>query len=57
MADFGVFAAIGGVGLVTATVAAGLALRNDAGAPTYVAVLFGISGFLINVMSSDPPGW
>ena len=52
MADFGVFAAIGGVGLVTATVAAGLALRNDAGAPTSVAVLFGLSGFLIN---AHPP--
>ena len=52
VADFGVFAAIGGVGLVTATVAAGLALRNDAGAPTSVAVLFGISGFLIN---AHPP--
>jgi hypothetical protein len=52
VADFGVFAAIGGVGLVTATVAAGLALRNDAGAATSVAVLFGISGFLIN---AHPP--
>ena len=52
VADFGVFAAIGGLGLVTATVAAGLALRNGAEAPTYVAVLFGISGFLIN---AHPP--
>jgi hypothetical protein len=52
VADFGVFAAIGGVGLVTATVAAGLALRNEVGAPVSVAVLFAISGFLIN---AHPP--
>jgi hypothetical protein len=52
VADFGVFAAIGGIGLVTATVAAGLALRNDAGAPVSVAVLVAVSGFLIN---AHPP--
>jgi hypothetical protein len=52
VADFGVFAAIGGLGLVTATVAAGVALRKDAGAPLSVAVLLAISGFLIN---AHPP--
>jgi hypothetical protein len=52
VADFGVFAAIGGIGLVTATVAAGVALRNDAGAPVSVAVLVAVSGFLIN---AHPP--
>jgi hypothetical protein len=50
--DLGVFAIIGALGLVTATVAAGVALRTDAGAPVSVAILFGLSGLLI---TAHPP--
>ena len=50
--DLGVFASIGGLGLITAAIAAGVALRRHAGAPLSVAVLLGISGFLIN---AHPP--
>jgi len=50
--DFGVFAAIGSIGLVIAMIAAGVALRRNAGAPLYVAVLLGLSGFLI---TAHPP--
>jgi hypothetical protein len=51
--DLGVFAAIGGLGLITATIAAGVALRRNAGGPLSVAVLLGLSGFLI--MAHPPP--
>ena len=50
--DLGVFASLGGLGLVTAAIAAGVALRRHAGAPLSVAVLLGMSGFLIN---AHPP--
>jgi hypothetical protein len=46
--DLGVFAGIGGIGLITAAIAAGVALRREAGAPLLVTVLLGLSGFLIN---------
>lgn len=52
VSDFGVFASIGGLGLITAAIAAGVALRRHAGAPLSVAVLLGFSGFLIN---AHPP--
>ena len=50
--DLGVLATIGTLGLITAAIAAGVALRRNAGAPLYVAVLLGLSGFLI---SAHPP--
>lgn len=50
--DFGVFAIIGSLGLVVATLAAGMALRADARAPVTIAVMFGLSGFLI---TAHPP--
>jgi hypothetical protein len=50
--DMGVFATIGGLGLITAAIAAGVALRRHAGAPLSVAVLLGVSGFLI---TAHPP--
>jgi hypothetical protein len=49
--DFGVFAIIGSVALLTATIATGLALR-DAGAPAWAPAVFGIAGLLI---SGHPP--
>jgi hypothetical protein len=50
--EFGVFAIIGGLGLITAAIAAGVALRRNAGAPLAAVVLLGLSGFLIN---AHPP--
>jgi hypothetical protein len=50
--DFGVFSIIGGLAFITATIAAGLALRRHAGAPRSVAVLLGVCGFLI---TAHPP--
>jgi hypothetical protein len=50
--DLGVFSSVGGLGLITAAIAAGIALRRNAGAPLSVAVLLGLSGFLI---SAHPP--
>ena len=50
--DLGVFAIIGSLGLITALIAAGVALRRNAGAPLSVAVLLGLSGFLI---TAHPP--
>ena len=50
--DMGVFAVPGSLGLIVALIAAGVALRKEAGAPTSVAVLLGISGFLI---TAHPP--
>jgi hypothetical protein len=49
--DLGVFAAIGSVALVIATVAAGIALR-DVGAPRWTPAALGLSGFLI---TAHPP--
>jgi hypothetical protein len=46
---FGVFGSIGSMGLIVAAIAAGVALYRHAGAPVSVAVLLGISGFLITV--------
>ena len=43
---------IGGLGLIVATIAAGIALYRHAGAPVSVPILLGISGFLI---TQHPP--
>jgi hypothetical protein len=50
--DVGIFVSIGNLGLVTSMIAAGVALRGRAGAPLSVAILLGISAFLI---SAHPP--
>jgi hypothetical protein len=50
--DLGVFAVLGSLGLIVALIATGVALKREAGAPTSVAVLLGISGFLI---TAHPP--
>jgi hypothetical protein len=50
--DFGVFSTIGSLSLIVALIATGLALRREAGAPQSVAVLLGVSGFLI---TAHPP--
>jgi hypothetical protein len=50
--DMGVFAIPGSLGLIVALIAAGIALRKEARAPTSVAALLGISGFLI---AAHPP--
>jgi hypothetical protein len=50
--DLGVFAVLGSLGLIVALIATGVALKKEAGAPTSVAVLLGISGFLI---TAHPP--
>lgn len=50
--DLGVFAVLGSLGLVVSLIASGIALKKEAGAPTSVAVLLGISGFLI---TAHPP--
>jgi hypothetical protein len=50
--DFGVFTTIGSLGLITAMIAGGVALRRHAGAPLAVAALLGLSGFLI---TAHPP--
>jgi hypothetical protein len=50
--NFGVFGNIGSLALITATIAAGVALRRHAGAPFAVAALLGVSGFLI---TAHPP--
>jgi hypothetical protein len=50
--DFGVFGSIGSLALITAAIAAGVALRRHAGAPLSVAALLGVSGFLI---TAHPP--
>ena len=49
---FGVFGSIGSFGLIAALIAAGVALRQRAGAPLSVPVLLGLSGFLI---TAHPP--
>jgi hypothetical protein len=48
----GVFTSIGSVAFITAAIAAGVALRHEAGAPLAVALLLGLSGFLI---TAHPP--
>jgi hypothetical protein len=48
----GVFGSIGSLGLITAAIAAGIALYRHAGAPVSVPILLGLSGFLI---SAHPP--
>ena len=50
--DLGVFAVLGSLGLIVAFIATGVALKREAGAPTSVAVLIGISGLLI---TAHPP--
>jgi hypothetical protein len=50
--NLGVFAVIGALGLIVATIAAGLALRNRAGAPLSVAILLSLSGLLV---TAHPP--
>jgi hypothetical protein len=50
--DLGVFATLGSLGLIVALIAAGMALRKETGAPTSVAALLGIAGFLI---TAHPP--
>jgi hypothetical protein len=50
--DLGVLGSIGSLGLVVALIAAAVALRREAGAPLSVAVLLGLSGFLI---TAHPP--
>jgi hypothetical protein len=48
----GVFTSIGGLAFIIAAIAAGVALHREAGAPLAVAVLLGLSGFLI---TAHPP--
>jgi hypothetical protein len=50
--NFGVFGNIGSLALITAMIAAGVALRRHASAPLSVAALLGLSGFLI---TAHPP--
>jgi hypothetical protein len=50
--DFGVFNVIGSVSLITATIAAGIALRGQAGVPVSVPILLGLCGFMI---AAHPP--
>jgi hypothetical protein len=50
--DFGVFNVIGSLSLITATIAAGIALRGQAGVPVSVPILLGLCGFMI---SAHPP--
>jgi hypothetical protein len=46
---FGVFGSIGSMGLIVATIAAGVALYRHAGAPASVPIFLAISGLLITV--------
>lgn len=48
----GVLTSIGAVAFIVATIAAGVALRVDAGAPLSAAILLGLCGFLI---TAHPP--
>jgi hypothetical protein len=50
--DLGVFASIGTLSILIAMIAAGIALRREAGAPLSVAILLGLFGFLIG---AHPP--
>jgi len=49
---FGVLGSVGSVAFITAAIAAGVALRREAAAPLSVALLLGLSGFLI---TAHPP--
>jgi len=49
---FGVFVTIGSLAFIVAAIAAGIALRRNAGASISVAILLGLSGFLI---TAHPP--
>jgi hypothetical protein len=49
---FGVFGSIGSMGLIIATLAAGVALYRQAGAPISVPILLAISGLLV---TAHPP--
>lgn len=48
----GVFTSIGSVAFITAAIAAGVALHRESAAPLAVALLLGLSGFLI---TAHPP--
>jgi hypothetical protein len=50
--SFGVFVSLGNLAIVTAAIAAGVALRRQAAAPLSVPILLGLSGFLI---TAHPP--
>jgi hypothetical protein len=50
--DFGVFNIIGTLSLITAMIAAGIALRQQAGVPVSVPILLGVCGFMI---AAHPP--
>jgi len=50
--DFGVLSSIGGTAFLVAMLAAGIALKRGAGAPTSVLVLLGFAGILI---TAHPP--
>jgi hypothetical protein len=50
--DFGVFNAVGSLSLIASTIAAGIALRQQAGVPVSVPILLGLCGFMI---SAHPP--
>jgi hypothetical protein len=50
--SFGVFVSLGNLAIVTAAIAAGVALRRQAAAPLSVPILIGLSGFLI---TAHPP--
>jgi hypothetical protein len=50
--NFGIFVNIGNLGLITAMIAAGVALRGRCGAPLFVPILLGLSAFLIG---AHPP--
>ena len=50
--DFGVLNVIGSLSLITAAIAAGMALRRQAGVPISVPILLGLCGFMI---SAHPP--
>ena len=51
--DLGVFASIGSLSILTAMIAAGIALRRHAGAPLAVPILLGLFGALIG--AHTPP--
>jgi hypothetical protein len=50
--DLGVFGTIGSLGLIASLIAAGIALRREAGAPLSVPILLGLAGVLI---TAHPP--
>jgi hypothetical protein len=50
--DLGLFGTIGSLGLIASLIAAGIALRREAGAPLSVPILLGLAGVLI---TAHPP--